>query len=136
MITLAYFSSASHVMSLDELSAILAQAQQNNSALGITGLLCHYDGSFLQFLEGDAAVVDPLFSRIASDRRHKHVLQAYRAAILTRAFADWSMALVGPDDVSPAQRAFVHHLRTIDLPTSDARPELAGLLRAFRSWMR
>ena len=136
MITLAYFSSASRAVTPDLLSSILAQAQRNNAARGVTGLLCHYDGSFLQFLEGDADVVDPLFARIARDRRHKAVLQAYRAEITERAFPNWRMALVSPDEVSEAQQAFISRLRDVELPVSPARPKLAGLLSAFRTWIR
>nr|QQZ51135.1 BLUF domain-containing protein [Phenylobacterium glaciei] len=39
-----------------ELDAILAASHRNNRRCGVTGMLCHYEGSFLQFLEGEAAM--------------------------------------------------------------------------------
>lgn len=135
MITLAYFSSASHVMSPRELSALLEEAQANNAKQQVTGLLCHHDGSFLQFLEGEDAVVDPLFARISEDPRHHSVLKMHRGPIARRAFPDWAMALVNPNEVSDAQRAFARSLRETDIATG-AAPELEALLQAFRGWLR
>lgn len=136
MISLAYFSSASHVMSPGELSALLAQAQANNARRDVTGLLCHHDGSFLQFLEGEASVVDPLFARISQDPRHRSVLQMHRGHVTSRAFPDWAMAMVNPNEVSDAQRAFARSLRGTTLTAAAAPPELQALLEAFRSWLR
>lgn len=137
MITLAYFSSATAPFSPDALGALLARAQANNAALGVTGLLCHYDGSFLQFLEGPETTVDDLFARISADPRHHAVILMHRAPVDVRAFADWAMALVSPTEVSQAQRAFALGLREIEISAAaENRLELAGLLRAFRAWLR
>jgi len=136
MITLAYFSSAAHVMSAGELSALLAQAQANNARAGVTGLLCHHDGSFLQFLEGEADIVDALFTRISRDPRHRSVLSMHRGPIRHRAFPDWAMALVNPSEVSDAQRAFARSLRETTFADEAASPELQALLHAFRAWLR
>lgn len=136
MITLAYFSSASHVMSSSELSGLLAQAQTHNARRGVTGLLCHHDGSFLQFLEGEESVVDPLFARISRDPRHRSVLQMHRGPIATRAFPDWAMALVNPNEISDAQRAFARSLRETTFADEAVSPELQALLQAFRAWLR
>jgi hypothetical protein len=137
MISLAYFSSAALPMAPDELGGLLEQARAKNSRLEVTGLLCHYDGSFLQFLEGPEETIDPLFDRIARDPRHISVLTVHRATVSSRAFPDWSMGLVAPREVSVAQQALARSLRQIEIaPDAENRAALAGLLGTFRSWLR
>jgi len=136
MISLAYFSSATRLLSAAELDRLLGQAQANNAQRGVTGLLCHHDGSFLQFLEGDPAQVDPLFERISRDARHGSVLLMHRAEIERRVFPDWAMALVNPAVVSDARRAFARNLRETRFPQAAHQPELQALLGSFRAWLR
>src|SRR5690242_1751693 len=137
MICLAYYSSASAMMTSSALGAIVQQAQENNIHQGITGLLCHLDGSFMQFLEGEAASIDQAFDKIRRDPRHRHVLQVHKAPITTRLFADWSMAIIRPDEVSPAQRNFCHALREVEIAGGAShQAEFAGFLSNFRKWLR
>lgn len=72
------------------LADILAASRRNNLKLGVTGMLLHAEGGFLQILEGKQDVVSALYDRIALDKRH------WKAQCLLRldaqpAFADWSM---------------------------------------------
>lgn len=137
MISVVYFSSAAAPMRAGDLDAILDVSQENNAAAGVTGLLCHYDGSFLQFLEGEAPAVQRTFDRIAQDVRHHAILKVHEAPIQTRAFAHWSMGLVhaGVDD--QAGGAFRQNLRDIQIPPqAEQRAALEGFLNAFRAWMR
>ncbi|MEW5687957.1 MAG: BLUF domain-containing protein [Pseudomonadota bacterium] len=41
------------------LSTCRRQARANNAPRGVTGLLCHHDGGFPRFLEGDPAQAPP-----------------------------------------------------------------------------
>lgn len=119
------------------LSAILDQAQQNNSREGVTGLLCHYDGSFLQFLEGEAAHVETVFGRIRRDQRHRDILEVHRADIATRLFPEWSMGVVRVGEIGQAQQAFCRSLRDIELAAGPAhRSAIAPILQSFRAWLR
>lgn len=137
MIRLAYFSSAAPGFAAEYLGPLLTQARSNNLALGVTGLLCHHDGSFLQFLEGDPDAVDTLFERIGRDPRHRDVLLMHREPTETRAFSEWAMALVNPSALTGAEQAFARRLRDLDLGARAAdHPELEPLLRAFRAWLR
>jgi hypothetical protein len=78
-------------MSLTELRAILDRARIVNSQLDVTGILLHSEGSFFQVLEGDAEVIDSLYTKIARDKRHKNIVLIVREPIASRSFADWSM---------------------------------------------
>ncbi|MEL6406516.1 MAG: BLUF domain-containing protein, partial [Chloroflexota bacterium] len=57
---IVYVSYASHTMSESELVEILDTARENNQRLNVTGMLLYRDGFFIQALEGEQAVIEPL----------------------------------------------------------------------------
>jgi len=137
MICLAYLSSASEPMTASALSEIVAQSHRNNLSDDVTGMLCHYDGSFLQFLEGPAKGVERVFKRVSRDRRHSGLIEVFRRPIEARLFADWSMAMVKPEDLGPEQRAWSKGLRELELNgRAEHRAMVEPLLGTFRAWMR
>jgi hypothetical protein len=91
MIQLTYVSSSALPVSTSQLDEIVAVSRRNNTANGITGMLLHVDGSFLQILEGPAAAVEATYARIDRDPRHRGLLVIHRTDITQRAFKDWSM---------------------------------------------
>ena len=75
-------------------------AEQRNAQLGITGLLCHQDGQFVQLLEGPQSSVDLVMEKIVIDSRHSDIEIIQRRDLPEREFADWAMAIVcGQDDL-------------------------------------
>lgn len=137
MICLAYLSTATSQMQPAEIEGILEKSRRNNVRDGVTGMLCHYDGSFLQFLEGDQADVLRAFNRIGRDDRHGGLIEVYRGQIESRAFADWSMALVKPEDVGTEQRAFCRALRQVEIALDAShRDAIEPFLHSFRAWIR
>ncbi|HEX2560936.1 BLUF domain-containing protein [Phenylobacterium sp.] len=137
MICLAYLSSATAPLSPADLEEVLGQSRRNNARDGLTGMLCHYDGSFLQFLEGDKPKVVAAFERISGDRRHGGVIEVYRQPIATRAFSDWTMAVVKPDEIGAEQRAFCRALRRVEFAAhASHREALEPFLESFRAWIR
>lgn len=89
------------------LAGILAGARRNNRRDGITGaLICRRD-IYLQMIEGEAAMIDALFGRIAIDDRHLEVTKLCRGTAEERLFPGWDMLddparswLWSPDDVA------------------------------------
>lgn len=136
MICLAYLSSAAVPLDSAELSDVLAVSQRNNARDRVTGLLCHYDGSFLQFLEGGADDVNRTFSRICADPRHRGMIEVYRKPIGARAFGDWSMGVVKPERMDAAQQAFCTGLREVEIAAAGHREALEPFLDSFRAWIR
>ena len=92
MIQLSYVSSAARPMTAADLLAILQQCYGHNALHDITGLLLYGNGTFLQALEGDEAVVAPLYERIMRDPRHARVTCLARQTIATRHFPGWSIS--------------------------------------------
>lgn len=103
MIQLVYMSAALCRPSRSELVALLAKARQNNSQLGVTGMLLYHDGSFMQVLEGDEQAVADLYNKIALDPRHAQAQVIYQGDIATRSFPNWSMGFCDGCDEAAEQ---------------------------------
>ena len=87
-----YLSRAVQPLSDQDLHELLAQSRRNNAQHGITGILFYSHGRIAQLFEGEEAVADSLFDRIAVDTRHTHVVKHIDKSIAQRSFAEWSMA--------------------------------------------
>lgn len=88
---LVYISAATRQLSQNELSDILKQARVKNAGLGVTGILVHDSGSFLQVLEGKLERVSGVFRSIEADARHRRVVVLARQDVERPSFAEWSM---------------------------------------------
>jgi hypothetical protein len=102
LVRLLYASRAAAPLTPDAIDAILATSRKGNPSLGITGLLCHSGDIFMQVLEGSRDAVSALYSRIASDKRHKDVILLHYEEITERRFASWTMGQVNLARVNPS----------------------------------
>ena len=91
MFHLLYTSTASRLLSADELKAILVVARKANEACDVTGILLYCDGSFMQLLEGDETTVRALYEKICRDPRHLDVQIVATIDSAERWCGDWSM---------------------------------------------
>lgn len=69
-VRLIYCSHANATVTPDTFSQILAESRANNEQCGITGMLCIYDRTFIQCLEGSYTHVNRVYNRISADPRH------------------------------------------------------------------
>jgi hypothetical protein len=92
-----YVSTASELMTPQELAGMLRAARQRNQENGITGLLLYRGGNFLQYFEGPPEAVATLHARIRRDPRHYGVITVHEGQIAARQFPAWSM---GFDDLN------------------------------------
>ncbi len=91
MYYMVYVSSASHLMSADELMAILTVSRIRNTMNNVTGMLLYKDGSFMQVLEGEEAAITKTFDRIGKDSRHRGIIILCKEKADSRSFDGWSM---------------------------------------------
>jgi hypothetical protein len=125
LITLVYVSASHHLMSDDELKAILEVSRRNNARDNITGMLLYRDGYFIQALEGEEEAVNATYAKIVRDPRHFNCIVVYRNAISQRSFASWAMGFnhisqVDPDAPEEVRDFLDHPLepsRLTDKPT-------------------
>ncbi|HET9991140.1 MAG TPA: BLUF domain-containing protein [Kofleriaceae bacterium] len=136
MLQLVYVSNAARTFTVDQLRALLAKARAKNVGLGITGMLLHQDGTFLQMLEGEPAAVDSLFETIRGDSRHKSIVMLARTEVAGRTFSDWSMGFT--DVTGSAHRVLGYrHIGDLAGLAGDFRA-IERVVRAFRDgrWQR
>jgi hypothetical protein len=74
-----------------EMLGLLERSRQYNTVKGITGILLHKAGNFLQVIEGEEAEVLPLYNKICQDSRHTNVRKLLQRSLVERQFGDWSM---------------------------------------------
>ncbi|MGI4759291.1 MAG: BLUF domain-containing protein [Janthinobacterium lividum] len=127
-----YMSRAVHPLSDQELAHLLRQSRRDNERHGITGILFYSHGNIAQLFEGEPAIADPLFERIARDGRHSHVQKLIDRPIAARSFAGWSMAFHPLEPAGfTALEGFLspHHLPTLPESLSIADALLVELVR-------
>ena len=91
-----YASAATRHIEEDELLGMLKRSREKNSRLGITGMLLHCDGSFIQALEGPKTQVMNLINVIRGDLRHNRIAVLFEGPISNRNFSQWSMGFNRP----------------------------------------
>jgi hypothetical protein len=131
---IVYVSSASGQPDELDLGAILRESQRNNAAAGITGVLLHADGNFMQALEGEAEAVDVVMGKIRRDRRHHNLIELVGIKIPQRQFPRWSMAPRRLGDLSEQDQADCVGALTKWRTRPDAPeivPEIKTLLNSF-----
>lgn len=136
LIRTIYVSRASSPMPL-ELKDILAVSRKNNPVRGISGAMCFLDGVYLQFLEGEAVIVDALYQKIEKDSRHTDVKMLVHEPIAQREYPKWSMALLTWNEEIKTLFSRFNPGSECDLYTADPAT-VAPLLRewaATNNWM-
>lgn len=90
-----YASAQTEKFSHADIIALLKIARKNNSALGVSGVLLYDSGSFFQVLEGEPDVLQALYEKITSDKRHKRIVKIIVEPIESRSFSEWTMGYAG-----------------------------------------
>ena len=114
LVQLIYASRMTDRCGPKELREILDKSREKNEPLGITGVLCYDQSSFLQCLEGARDIVNQLYNTIINDGRHKDVMLISYKDIHNRDFEQWTMAYLNVEDLSKSI-VFKHSIdRTFD----------------------
>lgn len=102
LVSMTYASRANSDVSANDFNEILQQAQRNNAANGITGMLIFNKDYFLQTIEGPRAQINRLLYSLIADHRH-HDLQLIETRELKhRLWAKWSMNYASPTEENAA----------------------------------
>ena len=108
MIRILYLSQSSRGTTDLEVQRLLTTSRRNNPDLGVTGVLIHGGGLFMQFLEGPDNNVMRLYAKITDDQRHGDCQIIHIAPTVDRVFQKWSMGLIPCD---PLQFHHITQLR-------------------------
>lgn len=80
------------------LVSLLAEARAHNARHGITGVLLHANGMFVQCLEGPSTAVAALYERIVHDPRHADIVLLQSVPLSQRHFGDGWMGCARVED--------------------------------------
>src|SRR5262245_17373729 len=103
MISLIYVSSATRLLSEEELLNLLQLSRSNNEQIEITGMLLYKGGNFMQVIEGPEEAVTALYQKILQDPRHTGIMLLSKEPLKERQFPDWSMGFQNLDKLSPEE---------------------------------
>ncbi|MDG2220463.1 MAG: BLUF domain-containing protein [Rubripirellula sp.] len=102
-----YTSLATNPLDKRALLDLLHEARGFNHIDGITGLLMHDEGHFLQVVEGPVEEIANLVKRLKRDGRHEHFEIHEDVQTESRLFPEWSM---GFGDLSDPALAFLPNI--------------------------
>ena len=94
LVSMTYVSRANQEISAKEIGEILQQAQDNNAANAITGMLVFKDNIFLQTIEGSRARINRLLHSLMADQRHYDLQVLETRELAHREWSKWSMNYV------------------------------------------
>ncbi|RWZ68009.1 BLUF domain-containing protein [Labedella populi] len=133
MLSIVYSSRASDSFDEAYLVDLLLRSRRNNKRLGLSGMLLHHGGHFLQAIEGPEDALRERMAIIASDPRHSSLRMLLEEEIPERTFPAWTMGHVEADDepAAPGLRNVFEALAAGG-DVSDSLPSLRELIRWYQ----
>lgn len=93
----------SHLLFQTRIRDILNACARNNGPAGLSGVLIHEGGHFVQLLEGPCEALDTVMGAIRADDRHTDLADLIETEdCAERFFPSWSMAFVNADAAASA----------------------------------
>ncbi|TVZ27320.1 FAD-dependent sensor of blue light [Gillisia sp. Hel_I_86] len=78
---ISYVSSVNPSLTEEKIQQVLNYSRNRNNENGITGILLYSDGNFFQVLEGKKELLESLFSRVKTDKRHQNVMVIFEKEV-------------------------------------------------------
>jgi hypothetical protein len=127
MRAIIFFSTAVAPMSEQDLTALGAECAENDRNVGITGMLLHKGGDFLQIIEGSRAVIGDMYARILADPRHTNIRLISDREVPHREFDGEAVGFTNLDKLPPGSP----HLGSFYYEAFAAEPDMALLVLAY-----
>jgi FAD-dependent sensor of blue light len=131
MIFLVHVSSAVNSFSEEELIQLLETSRQNNSKIGVTGMLLYKDGNFMQLIEGPPESVRSLHAKISIDARHRGLMTLLQGHQEKREFQDWAMGFQSLDTAGVRQLPGYSDILNVPLTNEYFSPNPSKCLKLF-----
>ncbi len=128
---LVYVSAAAQPMTEPELNGILEASRRNNARDGVTGMLLHIDGGFLQVLEGPREIVQHTFGRILLDTRHRGISILVEQNAVGRVFGRWNMGFLEPSETLAPDVFVISKQALAHAVPPEKAQHIATLIRTF-----
>ncbi len=124
-----YISSATNLMTDEELDAVVEKSRHKNGFFDVTGYMLYHETNIIQLLEGDRSKLKYIYNTIRLDNRHKGILELCAEPIEKRLFTDWQMGFLNMnrqqiEKVNTFQDLFKDELTTTQLEQFSSRDAL------------
>jgi hypothetical protein len=95
-----YLSRAEIRFRAPEIRELAQQAAEKNERLAVSGYLCFKNGLFVQYLEGNKAVILNLLHKIRNDHRHHIISEVILGEYPERYFLGWDMRYLEQEELN------------------------------------
>jgi hypothetical protein len=133
MIRILYASQSTRDITDQQVHDILTSSRRNNPGHGITGVLIHGGGLFMQVLEGPEQSTLRQYVRILDDRRHGDCKIIHITPIDNRIFKKWSMGVIKCDPLQFQQIAKLREHRFESVPAKDFTSEMGEFVKMLNA---
>lgn len=135
MRSLLYLSTATSLLSDEEIINILNTSRSFNQKHSITGLLLYHQGSFLQVIEGEKDIIHSLFyKKISLDKRHEGIILLLDEQTNERSFSEWSMGFkqIANNDWSELEGYLdLGNTKKFNKIANSGTPEVITIIKSF-----
>jgi hypothetical protein len=129
MIRILYLSQSIPGITDKNVSDILLTARRENPERGITGVLIHGGGLFMQILEGPELSTIGLYMKISADRRHSDCQIMHISPVEERLFPKWSMGVIHSDPLQFQHIAKLRERRFESVQAKEYKAAMAEFLK-------
>jgi hypothetical protein len=133
MIRVLYASQSTHDITDQQVQEILESSRRNNPSNGITGVLIHGGGLFMQVLEGPEQSVLRQYVKILDDRRHGDCKIIHIATANERIFQKWSMGVIKCEPLQFQHIAKLRENSFESVPSKAFTDEMSKFVRMLNS---
>ncbi|GGG26568.1 hypothetical protein GCM10011344_29150 [Dokdonia pacifica] len=121
--SICYVSTLSNTLEDNELKELFDFCSSKNISKGITGVLLHNSGNFLQYFEGDEVRIKELYySKIKKDTRHKNIITLFEKTIDVQYFTGYEAgftSIIG-ENQTRSLRSYLNLLNYLDSAEMEA----------------
>lgn len=136
MLSLVYTSVARTPFSDGDLATLLMNSRATNRRLGLSGVLLHREGRFVQVLEGPEDAVRARYALIAADPRHGDVSLLLEETVDERRFGQWNMGYRPTTDTLAGEIPGYADVAGHALGDALDRARLEPAVRSMLDWFR
>ncbi len=114
---ICYVSTSDQSLSKNDLEELFNYTANKNNQSGISGILLHNDGNFLQYFEGEESQIKELYySKIMQDVRHKNVMTLFESKISNQYFQGYEAGFTSvlQKNNTPKLRAYINLLKHLN----------------------
>ena len=133
MIRILYVSQCIRDITDPQVHDILISSRRNNPALGITGVLIHGGGLFMQVLEGPEQSTLRQYVKILDDRRHGDCKIIHITPTDNRIFKKWSMGVIKCDPLQFQHIAKLRGHRFESVPAKKFTSEMGEFVKMLNA---